>query len=139
MLPRRRPPVDHLTDLGPFKGCTRRELEAIVGASDVVGLPAEYVLTKEGSRGVECFVIVDGEASVRVDGEEIAVLGRGALVGEMSLIDGCERSATVVAITPMQTIVFSRPAFKGVLATHPAVASAVLETLALRLRSAQAA
>ncbi len=138
MFAKRRPPVDHLEDLEPFRACSRQELERIASVSDVVDVEAGYVLMREGRSGSECFVISQGEAAVFVNGNQVARLGRGALVGEMSLIDGGPRSATVVAMTPMKVVLFARPAFSATLASFPAVSSAVLTALTGRLRSAQA-
>lgn len=139
MFTKRRPPTDHLKDLEPFRACSRQELERIASVTDVVDVEPGYVLTREGRTGSECFVISEGDAAVFVHGKQVARLGRGALVGEMSLIDGGPRSATVVAMTPMRVVLFSRPAFSGTLASLPAVSSAVLSTLSGRLRSVQVA
>lgn len=139
MFAKRRPPVDHLESLEPFRGCSRQELERIASVSDVVDVEAGHVLTREGRRGSECFVIADGDAAVFVAGKQVARLGRGALIGEMSVIDGGPRSATVVAATPMRVVLFARPAFSATLASMPSVANAVLTALSGRLRSAQVA
>ncbi len=139
MFAKRRPPVDHLRDLGPFIACSRPELERIARVSDVVDVEAGHVLTVAGRTGQECFVVVDGEATVIIGGREVACVGRGSLIGEMSLIDRRPRSATVVALTPMRVVVFSRPAFAAVVADAPLVASNVLAMVTMRLRAAQKA
>jgi CRP/FNR family cyclic AMP-dependent transcriptional regulator len=139
MFAKRRPPVDHLEDLDPFRACSRHDLERIASVSDVVDIEPGYVLTREGRSGSECFVVTEGEAAVFVGGKQVARLERGALIGEMSLIDGGPRSATVVALTPMRVVLFARPAFSATVASTPAVASAVLTALSGRLRSAQVA
>ena len=118
-----------------FKGCTDRELESIATITDDLELPAGHVLAREGATGFECFVILDGEASVTIGGVEVARLGEGDLVGEMSIIDGGRRSATVVARTPMYVVVLTRAAFGTLLSDYPAVARRVLATLSGRLRA----
>ncbi len=137
MFAKRRPPIDHLEGLEPFRGCSRQELESIAGVSDVVDIEPGYVLMRERHHGSECFVICEGEAAVFVNGARVAELGRGSIVGEMSLIDGGPRSATVVAMTPMRVVLFARPAFSATLASYPSVAGSVLSALSTRLRSAQ--
>ena len=137
MFASRRPPTDYLEGLALFKGCSKRELERIATVSDLVDVEAGHVLTREGRRGRECFVVREGEATVSVAGRYVARIGRDAVIGEMSVIDGRERSATVVALTPMQLIVFTRPAFQATLAEHPSVAHVVLQLLSQRVRDAQ--
>ena len=137
MFANRRPPVDHLEDLKLFSSCAQRELEQIASVCDVVPVEKGKVLTKEGRSGTECFIVREGEASVLIGGREVARVGRGDVIGEMSVIDGGTRSATVVALTPMKVVVFSRPAFQAVLATHKGVATAILKLMSGRVRSAQ--
>lgn len=135
MFNRTHPRVEILNELPVFRACTSRELEAIARVTDDIEVQAGTILTREGRPGLECFVIVEGEVSVGIGGIEVARLGPGELVGEMSIIDGGLCSATVVALTPMYVIVISRPAFQALLARYPTVARAVLQTLSERVRS----
>ena len=72
-------------------------------------------LTRQGDEGSEFFVIVDGDASAAVDGDEVGTIGPGGFFGEMALIDGGERVATVTATSPMQLLVLDRHDFNEML------------------------
>jgi CRP/FNR family transcriptional regulator, cyclic AMP receptor protein len=95
------------------------------------------VLTTQGGRGRQAFVVVDGHARVLVDMEPVAAAGPGDIVGEMAMLDNGPRSATVVADTPMCLLVIGPQTF-GVLTQHPAVARAIATQLVERLRRADA-
>jgi len=99
-------------------------------------IPANQVLTKEGAIGQEAFLIVSGRAHCSLgDQVEVANLGPGDLFGEMSLLDGARRSATVIADTDMTVTVFDRREFVRLVETSPTVAMKLLATMAARLRS----
>jgi CRP-like cAMP-binding protein len=133
------PRTDTLASLPLFSACPRRELEAISGLVDEVRIPAGTVLTKQGAAGRECFVLVDGRADVRIDGNRIARLGPGDIVGEMALLESEPRTATVVTTTPARALVMTRPTFIAVLDRSPHIARRVMQQLAHRLRDAQSA
>jgi CRP/FNR family transcriptional regulator, cyclic AMP receptor protein len=93
-------------------------------------------LVIEGSEAREFVVILDGHAAVSVAGVPIAYLGAGSCFGEMSLIDGRRRTATVTAASPMQVIVFSREDFLVLLMQEPAFCMRILAMVVGRLRLA---
>lgn len=94
-------------------------------------------MTRQGSVGREAFVILSGVASVIKDGAEVARLGPGDHVGELSLLDGGPRSATVRAETDMDLLVLSKPAFNAVLDEVPTLAHKLLVSMAERLRESE--
>jgi CRP/FNR family cyclic AMP-dependent transcriptional regulator len=96
-------------------------------------------LTKRGQHGVEAFVIVEGRARVESGGKAIAQLGAGDFVGELSLIDGRPRSATVIAETPMTLLVIRRRDFRLLRDSVPGLQEKLLVTLCERLRQADQA
>ena len=116
-----------------FEGLSRRQLAQIARLSDDLDVPAGKVLCKEGSRGQEFFVIIDGEAEVTRGDEHLATLGSGDFFGEIALVEPVRRTATVTAGTALSFFVVSEPAFKSVLDTDPAIERKVLRTLARRL------
>ena len=130
--------VDLLSDVWLFEQCSRRELEVIQSAATEVHVVPGRVLTSQGEAGREFVVIVEGKASVTRDGTEIAVLGPGSFFGEMSLLDGKPRTATVAAVEPTRILVLTTPAFNGVVATMPSVDRKMLTVLAGRLRDIEA-
>jgi CRP-like cAMP-binding protein len=139
MFRRPDPKIEMLAALSPFSACSRRELEKVARLSDEVRIPAGTKLIREGESGRECFVIAEGEAVVRIRGEEVARLGPGDIVGEMSILDDRPRSATVVALEPLTVIVMTRLEFAAVAEHCPSVARRVMGALAHRLREVQAA
>lgn len=94
-------------------------------------------MTRQGDIGREAFIIVTGSAEVLRDGNRIAELGPGDVVGELSLLDGGPRSATVVTTAETDVLVLTRPAFNAVLDEMPTLAHRLLVTLARRLRAAE--
>jgi len=94
------------------------------------------VLTGEGQLGRELFVIVTGDARVSRNGRRVGALGPGDAFGELALLDGGTRTATVVAETPMELLVLTRPAFVKMLDETPGFATALLRGVARRLQEA---
>lgn len=92
------------------------------------------LLTREGAHGVEAFIVLDGEATVQVDGRSVASVGPGAFIGEMALLDNQPRSATVYARTPMRLLCIGPREFNEFV-SHPAVSRAVARQLTARLRA----
>lgn len=131
--------VEDLEDNPLFSACTRRELQEISRLMDEARFEAGTTLMAQGRAGRECFVILEGEASVVMDSCEIARAGPGEIVGEMALLEQEPRCATVVAATPLRALVMTRPTFTAVLDASPAVARRLLRLLAQRLRDSQSA
>jgi CRP-like cAMP-binding protein len=98
----------------------------------------ETVLTKQGDPGRECFVIADGVADVVIDGREVATVGSGDCVGELSLLDGGRRTATVTARSPMTIYVLTATEFRSLLDASPTISRKMMMSLARRLRPAEA-
>ena len=116
-----------------FEDCSRRELREIAAVADEVVVPAGYVLTKEGASGKELVVIVEGSADVRRRGRKINDLGSGDFLGEIALISGAPRTATVRTTQPTHALVLSGQAFRGLVKRIPSMQIKVLEALARRL------
>jgi CRP/FNR family transcriptional regulator, cyclic AMP receptor protein len=120
-----------------FAQCTKKELEAISRITTEIVVDPGYVLTREGRRGYEFFVIVEGEAACRVDEREVATLGPGDFFGEMALLEQGARSATVVATTAMKVLIIDSREFIGMLDEAPPTAVQIMRKLSERLRTAQ--
>jgi CRP/FNR family transcriptional regulator, cyclic AMP receptor protein len=119
-------------------GFQRRELERLARQFRERVFSEGAVITSEGEPGVGFFVIAEGSASVNVGGDARASLGPGDYFGEMALIDEGPRSATVVAATDLRCLALTPWEFRPFVEDHPAVAWAMLQMLAQRLRDAQA-
>ncbi len=130
----RDPKLSVLSALPIFAGCSTKELEQIAALGDRVTVPASRVLHTEGGRPDEAYVVISGEAIVSRKGEEIARVGAGELLGEMSVIgQHGSRSATVTAATEMELLVFAPREFTTMLQSNDAVARQVTSTSTERL------
>jgi CRP-like cAMP-binding protein len=126
--------LDHLAKVPLFAACSRKELQSIAKASDEVTVPSDKVLVEQGASGRECFVIVEGTASVRRNGRKVATLGPGSYFGELSLLDKGPRTATVTADTPLTVLVLGPREFSSILDSVPGLSHKLLATLASRVR-----
>lgn len=111
-----------------FSDLNRRQLRRIASLLDVADLEAGRELTREGERGREFFVIVEGLAHVVRDGSDIATLTTGDVVGELALVTGDRRSATVVAHTAMRVLVGERRMLEPLLRSDQQIREAILGT-----------
>jgi CRP/FNR family transcriptional regulator, cyclic AMP receptor protein len=123
-----------LHELSLFSACTRRELGRIASLCSPAVVDQGTRLTEQGRFGHEFFVLVDGRVSVWRNGDRVTTLGRGGIFGEMSLLSGLTRSATVVADTDCSLLVVSRAEFYPLLEAAPPVAAGIMRELSLRLR-----
>jgi CRP/FNR family cyclic AMP-dependent transcriptional regulator len=115
-----------------FENCSKQELRHIARIADELDLPAGKVLIREGERGREFFVIINGEVEVRRKGRKMATLGPGSFVGDMALLSKIPRVATVTAATPLDVLVITDRAFITLLEKTPAMGVKVARTLAER-------
>ena len=122
--------VDLLAD------CTKKELAEIASISTECDASAGQVLAQEGQLGAEFFIIVNGEATASRNGVVLAKLASTNFFGELALLDGGPRTATVVADTDLQLLVLSRREFNQLCRTYPSVSYRMLKGLGARLRTA---
>ncbi len=128
--------IELLRTVPLFDSYTDRELAAIDGLLDEIDVRPGDALTRQGAAGGrEAFVIVSGEAEVVIDGRRVSTLGPGEFFGEMALLDGRPRSATVTATTPMRLLLVGPAAFAGFLA-QKGLAVRLLREVTARLRRA---
>ena len=128
--------IERLQDVGLFSACTDRELTQIARAMDEVSVVAGRDIVTQGTLGHEFYLIVDGRATVSRDGTVVAELGPGEYFGEMALLDGAPRNATVSASEPTNLLVLGQREFAAVLDSSPGVARKLLTHMAARLREA---
>lgn len=137
--------VELLGRLPLFENCTRKELSEIASIMVEAIRPAGTLLTREGQDGGLMFVIVEGTADVvagdPADGRSGKVIGRlkdGDVVGELSLIDGHTRSASVVATSEIQVLEIASDDFRRLIHRSPKFVKALLRSLSLRVREVEA-
>src|SRR2546423_2519729 len=128
--------TNQLKAISLFSACTAKELEHIAQATTRLQFDAGQTLAREGERGHELLVIVEGKARVTIGGRDIATLGAGDFFGEISLLDGGDRTATVVADTNLVAEVIGQREFATLIADSPRLARNLLVGLARRLRAA---
>ncbi len=131
--------MERLEAVPLFSACTRRQLRAVARIADVFDAAAETALIRAGEPGEEFFLIVEGTARVHVSAKKRLRLRSGDFFGEMSLLDGEPRSATVVAETPLRLLVISRKNFSALLDEVPGMTQTLLATLSRRVRVAERA
>jgi CRP/FNR family transcriptional regulator, cyclic AMP receptor protein len=129
---------DHLAFLGGlplFSDCTTYELKRIRSLMTSIERDAGETLVEEGKAGSEFFVIVSGSASVWRNGRLLDHLQAGSFFGELSLLDGKCRSATVRAESPIQLLALSRREFNTLNSSIPSVTRRIQAELGARLRN----
>jgi CRP-like cAMP-binding protein len=94
------------------------------------------VLCNENETGNECYIVIDGQAAVTIGGQHVATIEPGGFFGEMALLDGGPRIATVTAASDMELLVLSRREFLELIDQVPSVTRRLLEGLGARLRDA---
>lgn len=124
-LLRRVPLFSHLSGAG---------LEEVGRLADEVDLPAGRELMREGDRGREFMLVLDGQVRIHRGGRQLTTLGPGDFLGEIALLDGGPRSATATADTPVRVLVLARSEFLTLIDEFPDIRTAVLEALAQRVR-----
>jgi CRP/FNR family transcriptional regulator, cyclic AMP receptor protein len=122
-----------------FADCSKKELQRVRGLLTPLIVPAGTVLITEGQPGHEFFVVLEGQASVTHNGVTIATLGPGDYFGEIALIEGGPRTATVTADEPMRVEVASEQEFRSLLDSTPGLARALVLPLARRIHALEAA
>jgi CRP/FNR family transcriptional regulator/CRP/FNR family cyclic AMP-dependent transcriptional regulator len=129
------PMIKLLGDVDLFEGLAERDLRKILSTSDVEEFEQGAEIVTQDSPGGMFFVVIDGEVEVKVDGQTAAVLPAGKYFGEMSLLDGEPRSASVSARTPVKVLSVWRPNFRPLLHEHPSIAEHLLTVLSRRIRA----
>ena len=134
--------LDHyetrLANIPLFRACSKRDLRAIARLADYDACQPGEVLVKEGQRGSELFVIVDGEAEVRRGGKTVATLGAGDYFGELAVLHPAPRTATVVATTEMDVLIVTPRELTVLLADVPLLARKLLAGMASRIQESDA-
>ncbi len=127
--------VDVLSRVPLFSGLSRRQLKRIGVLAEEVHYMESASVVREGEEGDSFFVIVEGQAKViRRDRRVLNRLLPGDFFGEISLLDGGRRTASVVSETPLTLLMLERRPFAKMLREDPGIAVKMLGELAGRLR-----
>jgi CRP/FNR family transcriptional regulator, cyclic AMP receptor protein len=116
-----------------FASLTKTQLSQVASIADEIDLPEDAVLTRQGERGREFFVLIEGEAEVRRNGRKRATIHSGEFFGEIALISDRPRTATVTATKPVRVLVITAASFRSVLLRTPEIGLKILAAFAERL------
>jgi CRP-like cAMP-binding protein len=128
--------VDKLAGFAMFADLSTPQLQSVAHTFDEAWFPEGERILRQGLTGSGFYVILEGEAEVRVDGQRRATLGRGEFFGEVSILLGEPPVADVVALGPMRCLVVAGPQVQPFLLAYPPVMFRMLQAQARRLRNA---
>jgi len=131
--------IDLLKKVPLFSNLSQRHLGEIAKHADQVQVEKGRVLVQQGKIGWEFIFIVEGKARVEKDGNVIRQLSKGDFFGEISLIDGEPRTATVIAETNMTLLIVNKTSFDHLLEKIPGLQRKILISLCQYLRRAEKA
>ena len=124
-----------LRQLSLFAELPDGDLRRVDSLTCEITVPAGTTLIRQGQVGREAFVVANGVADVSVDGWTVARVGVGEPLGEMALLEGGRRTATVTALTPMNVLVMDPRQF-GDLLSNPRIVTALDQVESRRRRGA---
>jgi CRP-like cAMP-binding protein len=128
--------VAQLSKVPLFANCSKRELARLLSRVRTESVDAGHTLFVEGAPSSNLYVILTGSAVVRRNGRRIARVGPGDVVGELSVILGGPRTATVEADTPIEWLVLDRASLREAIDEVPGLGWNVLQSVAARLDQA---
>jgi len=130
--------LDRLKTVPLFEGLSDKELKAVLGQSQIVEHKENHVIVEEGRGSAGFHLILDGQAGVSKGSQKVATLSPGNYFGEISVIDGKPRSATVTAESPVRTLSLAAWKFQTLLDDHPTITRKILLGLCQTIRSKEA-
>jgi len=119
-------------------GLSKRQRRKLLDESKVIRHDAGQAVAMEGDGALALHVVLSGKATVSLKGRELRELGPGDYFGEISMIDGKPRSASVSASEALESLAVPHVAFRALLQSEPECAQGLLEQLCVRLREAEA-
>jgi len=122
-----------------FSDLSKRQLTELSKHTDKAKMDAGQVLAKEDEKGADFFLIVEGKARVKKGRKTIRTLNSGDYFGEISLIDGEPRTASVIAETDMNLLFVNHKSFEHLLETVPGLQKKIMVSLCTYLRRAEKA
>ena len=125
--------IARLSQVPMFSACSKKDLETLARLADELTIPEGKEIIREGETGREFYIVMDGRAAVKRGGREVGTLGAGDYFGELALLDGQKRDATVVATTPTEVLVIGVREFITLLEDVPQLTRKLLGGMARRL------
>ena len=129
-----------LSQVDLFSGLSRKVVDELVAGGSTRSIPAGLIVVQQGAADAGFQLILEGDATVSVNGTTVRTLGAGDYFGEMSLIDGASRSATVTSTGDgCKTFLVSPMRFWSIVDANPDAARALLVALTTRIRALESA
>jgi len=116
-----------------FERCSKSDLQRIARLADEVNLPEGRELMREGERGQEFVILVEGKAEVLRKGRRVRELSGGDFLGEIALVADVPRTATVRTLTPVDILLMTARDFRTLMRDVPSLQPKVMYALAMRL------
>ena len=126
--------IDHMRKVPLFRGMSGSALETVADRASETTFEDGEAVTREGEPGKTFYIVVEGRLQVSKHGTLVGELGPGDFLGEISLIDGRPRTATVTAVGPVQALVIRRADFLEMVEWDSAVRLGILTALTERIR-----
>jgi CRP/FNR family transcriptional regulator, cyclic AMP receptor protein len=132
--------AESLRRVSLFGGLSDKSLAGVAAEMNTYTFAEGDVVFEQDDSGRfgRLYVVIEGEASGSVNGVELAKYGPGDYFGEMSVLDGSPRSATVTATAPLRTVGLTSWGMRSLIKEHPEIAQHVIEVLVARLRATDA-
>ena len=127
--------IELLKNVPLFSQCNKKQLASIASLADLISVPAGTQLITEGRPGLEFMVIVEGGGEVRRKGRKVDTLAPGDFIGEMALITGGTRNATVRTTTDTSLLAVTGRQFWTLLEQAPGIQTSLLKAMGQRLQS----
>ena len=128
------PSIDVLKRVPLFAGLERKELESIADSMRERTFPAGQTVTEQGAGGAGFFVVESGEGEVSVDGQARGTVGAGDYFGEIALLTGSDRTATITAKSDLHCYGMTPWDFRPLVEGNPAIAWKLLQSMAEKLK-----
>lgn len=125
--------IETLRRVSLFEDLDSMELQSVADSMHEANVPAGAVVTAEGGPGDGFFVMESGEAEVTVEGQPRAAMTAGDYFGEIALLMGSDRTATVKATSDLRCFALTPSDFRTLVEANPSIAWKVLQSMAARL------
>ena len=129
--------AESLKNVTLFADLNNKQLEAVAQLADEIPMQSGAVLAKQGGLGEEFILILNGTARVEKDDQEVRKLSAGDYFGEIAMIDGGARTASVIAESDVELLVIHVQAFNKLLDQVPELAKSMLHSLCAYIRNAE--
>ena len=126
--------IDHMRKVPLFRGMSTSALETVADRASEISFQDGETVTREGEPGNMFYIVTDGRLHVSKNGTVVRDLGPGDFLGEIALVDGGPRTATVTADGPVEALVIRRADFLEMVEWDKGVRLGILTALTERIR-----